>query len=123
MVLTGETADVVSHLVAADVVVVPSRNEGMGRVVVEAMALGLPVVAAAVGGIPAVIIDGECGRLVGPDDVEALAASLVELGRDPGLRRKLGDAAQERAEAFSTVVADEKLLALYEALVRNKRLA
>ena len=68
-------------------------------------------------------IDGECGRLVGPDDVEALAASLVELGRDPGLRRKLGDAAQERAEAFSTVVADEKLLALYEALVRNKRLA
>ncbi|OLD36955.1 MAG: hypothetical protein AUI57_12725 [Candidatus Rokubacteria bacterium 13_1_40CM_2_68_8] len=123
VVLTGETADVASHLVAADVVVVPSRNEGMGRVVVEAMALGLPVVAAAVGGIPAVIIDGECGRLVGPDDVEALAASLVELGRDPGLRRKLGDAAQERAEAFSTVVADEKLLALYEALVRNKRLA
>jgi len=121
--LTGETTDVPSHLVAADVVVVPSRNEGMGRVLVEAMALGLPVVATAVGGIPAVVTDGECGRLVEPDDVAALAAALVELGRDPGLRRKLGDAALERAEAFSTSVANEKLLALYAALVRDKGLA
>jgi len=121
--LTGDRVDVPSHLVAADVVVVPSRNEGMGRVIVESMALGLPVVATAVGGIPAVVTDGECGRLVEPDDVQALAAALVELGRDPGLRRKLGAAALERAEAFSTAVADEKLLALYEALVYEKRLA
>ncbi|HSD19342.1 MAG TPA: glycosyltransferase family 4 protein [Anaeromyxobacter sp.] len=119
----GETRDVAPHLVAADVVVVPSRNEGMGRVIVEAMALGRPVVATAVGGIPAVVTDGETGRLVEPDDVEALAASLVELGRDPALRRKLGDAARQRAEAFSTGVAREKLLAVYGALVREKGLA
>jgi glycosyltransferase involved in cell wall biosynthesis len=118
----GETRDAASHLVAADVVVVPSRNEGMGRVIVEAMALGLPVVATAVGGIPAVVTDGECGRLVEPDDVEALAASLVELGRDPALRRKLGEAGRVRAEAFSTTVANAKLLAVYAALVREKGL-
>ena len=120
--MTGETADVTTHLAAADVVAVPSRNEGMGRVIVEAMALGLPVVAAAVGGIPDVVTDGECGRLVEPDDVDALAEALVEFGRDPVLRRKLGEAAEERAEAFSTSVASEKLLAVYAALVRAKGL-
>jgi glycosyltransferase involved in cell wall biosynthesis len=120
--MTGETTDVASYLAAADVVAVPSRNEGMGRVIVEAMALGLPVVATAVGGIPDVVTDGECGRLVEPDDVDALAAALIELGRDPALRRKLGEAAVRRAEAFSTAVASEKLLAVYATLVRAKGL-
>jgi glycosyltransferase involved in cell wall biosynthesis len=120
--MTGETTDVTSYLAAADVVAVPSRNEGMGRVIVEAMALGLPVVATSVGGIPDVVTDGECGRLVEPEDVDALAAALIELGRDPALRRKLGEAAVLRAEAFSTAVASEKLLALYATLVRAKGL-
>ena len=121
--LTGETTDVAPYLAAADVVTVPSRNEGMGRVVVEAMALGRPVVATAVGGIPDVVTDGECGRLVAPEDVDTLAAALIELGRDPALRRKLGEAAAQRAEAFSTAVAREKLLAVYAALLRQKGLA
>ena len=120
--MTGETTDVASYLAAADVVAVPSRNEGMGRVIVEAMALGLPVVATAVGGIPDVVTDGECGRLVEPEDVDALAAALIELGRDPALRRKLGEAAVRRAEAFSTAVASEKLVAVYATLVRAKGL-
>jgi glycosyltransferase involved in cell wall biosynthesis len=120
--MTGETTDVASYLAAADVVAVPSRNEGMGRVIVEAMALGLPVVATTVGGIPDVVTDGECGRLVEPEDTDALAAALIELGRDPALRRKLGEAAVRRAEAFSTAVASEKLLAVYATLVRAKGL-
>jgi len=120
--LTGETHDVTTCLAAADIVAVPSRNEGMGRVIVEAMALGLAVVATAVGGIPDVIVDGECGRLVEPESPDALAAALIELGRDPGLRSKLGEAAETRAEAFSTAVAAEKLLAVYAALVRDKEL-
>ena len=120
--MTGGTTDVASHLAAADAVVMPSRNEGMGRALVEAMALGRPVVATAVGGIPAVIADAECGRLIAPDDPEALADALVELGRDPGLRRKLGEAGRQRAEAFSTTVADERLLSLYATLAREKEL-
>jgi glycosyltransferase involved in cell wall biosynthesis len=121
--LTGETTDVAPHLAAADVVCVPSRNEGMGRVIVEAMALGRPVVATAVGGIPDVVTDGECGRLVEAEDVDALAAALIDLGRDPALRRKLGEAAVQRAEAFSTAVARQKLVAVYAALLREKGLA
>src|SRR5216117_3447859 len=57
--VTGIVTDVVTPLAAADVVAAPSRNEGMGRALVEAMALGIPVVGAAVGGIPAVLVDGD----------------------------------------------------------------
>jgi glycosyltransferase involved in cell wall biosynthesis len=121
--LTGQTTDVAPYLAAADVVAVPSRNEGMGRVIVEAMALGRPVVATAVGGIPDVVTDGECGRLIEPEDVDALAAALIEFGRDPALRRKLGEAATQRSESFSTAVSRQKLLAVYAALLREKGLA
>jgi glycosyltransferase involved in cell wall biosynthesis len=120
--LTGELMEVTTPLAAADVLAVPSRNEGMGRVIVEGMAIGTPVVATAVGGIPDVVTDGECGRLVEPDDVDALAAALVELGRDDALRRKLGEAGERRAEAFSAPVASAKLLAVYAALARAKGL-
>jgi glycosyltransferase involved in cell wall biosynthesis len=120
--LTGELMDVTTPLAAADVLAVPSRNEGMGRVIVEGMAIGIPVVATAVGGIPDVVTDGECGRLVEPDDVDALAAALIELGRDDALRRKLGEAGERRAEAFSAPVASAKLLAVYAALARAKGL-
>jgi glycosyltransferase involved in cell wall biosynthesis len=120
--LTGELMDVTTPLAAADVLAVPSRNEGMGRVIVEGMAIGIPVVATAVGGIPDVVTDGECGRLVEPNDIDALAAALIELGRDDALRRKLGEAGERRAEAFAAPVASAKLLAVYAALARAKGL-
>jgi glycosyltransferase involved in cell wall biosynthesis len=86
------------------------------------MALGLPVVGTMAGGIPSVIGPDEAGRLVPADDVDALAAALVELGRDPRLRAKLAEAARARAEQFSTAVADARLLSLYAALVAEKEL-
>jgi glycosyltransferase involved in cell wall biosynthesis len=110
------------HLAAADVCAAPSRNEGMGRALVEAMALGLPVVGTMAGGIPSVIGPDEAGRLVPADDVDALAAALVELGRDPRLRAKLAEAARARAEQFSTAVADARLLSLYAELMSEKGL-
>ena len=120
--LAGKVFSVTTHLAAADVLAVPSRNEGMGRVMVEAMALRIPVVATAVGGIPDVVVDGECGRLVASEDADAFSAALIELGRDEALRRKLGEAAEVRAESFSASVAREKLLAVYADLVRAKGL-
>jgi glycosyltransferase involved in cell wall biosynthesis len=116
LTITGVRHDVPAVLAGADVLTAPSRNEGMGRALVEAMALGVPVVGAAVGGIPAVIVDGESGRLVPPEDVDALARALTALAADPGTRRQLGDAACRRAELFSTDEAARRLLALYAAL-------
>jgi glycosyltransferase involved in cell wall biosynthesis len=115
------TTDVIDVLPVADVLAAPSRNEGMGRVLVEAMALGLPVVGTRVGGIADVIVDGECGLVVPPEDAGALAEALIDLGLDAARRRKLGEGARPRAEAFSTPVAAGAMRAVYDALVRSRR--
>jgi glycosyltransferase involved in cell wall biosynthesis len=117
LTITGARTDVPAVLAAADVLAAPSRNEGMGRAIVEAMALGLPVVGARVGGIPAVIADGESGCLVEPENAAALAGALIGLALDDRLRAKLGEAAAERADLFSTEVSAARLLAVYASLI------
>jgi glycosyltransferase involved in cell wall biosynthesis len=120
---TGVVDDVLPFLAGADVLAAPSRNEGMGRSIVEAMALGLPVVATRVGGIPDVVGEGETGRLVPVEDAAALATALIELASDPPLRAKLGDAAMDRAERFSADEANRRMRDVYAALIRAKGLA
>jgi phosphatidylinositol alpha-1,6-mannosyltransferase len=80
----------------ADVFVMPSRQEGFGIVFLEAMAFGKPVIGAAFGGIPDIVVDGVTGFLVKYGDVEALAERLICLLRDPDLRARMGLAAQQR---------------------------
>jgi len=120
--LAGAQSDPAPFLAAADLVVVPSLNEGMGRVLVEAMALGCPVVATCVGGIPVVVLDGETGRLVAPDDPPALAGAVTELLKDPGVRQRMGEAGRRRAEQFSLAVMESRLLDLYRDLCAEKGL-
>ncbi len=78
---------------------VPERGwwEGFGIVYREAGQFGLPVVATRVGGIPDAVEDGQTGFLVPQDDVEAAAAAIVRIVRDPGLAKRLGDAGRARA--------------------------
>jgi phosphatidylinositol alpha-1,6-mannosyltransferase len=83
---------------AAEVFVMPSRQEGFGIVFLEAMAAGKPVVAAACGGAPEVVSDGETGFLVNYGDVEALAERLQNLLADSGLRQRMGEAGRQKAE-------------------------
>jgi glycosyltransferase involved in cell wall biosynthesis len=99
----------------AAVVVAPSRREGYGVAVREALAWGRPVVATAVGGLVDAVEDGVTGLLVPPRDVAALRAALERLLGDAELRARLGAAARERAISFEE--AAEQLLAAYrEAL-------
>jgi colanic acid/amylovoran biosynthesis glycosyltransferase len=83
----------------AAVVACPSRREGFGVVAAEAMAHGRPVVASAVGGLLDLVTHEETGLLVPPGDAGALRAALERLLADPALRRRLGEAARERARA------------------------
>lgn len=93
---TGMRRDVGRYLDAMDVFALPSLNEGMGRVLVEAMAMELPCVGARVSGIPDVIEDGKTGLIVPPADPNALAAALRRLLLDAGLRRAMGAAGRSR---------------------------
>lgn len=93
----GHVEDFSSALAALDVLAVPSRHEGMPMVLLEAMALGLPIAAARVGGIPEAVVDDVSALLVPPEDPAALASALARLARDPALRARLGAAARARA--------------------------
>jgi glycosyltransferase involved in cell wall biosynthesis len=116
----GATADVAPWLAAADVLAAPSRNEGMGRVLVEGMTLGVPIVGARVGGIPSVLADGEFGILVPSDDAPALASALVDLLLDPGRRAKLAAAGRRRAREFTVEAMVDRLRGLYDDLARER---
>ncbi|MFO7573143.1 MAG: glycosyltransferase family 4 protein, partial [Gaiellaceae bacterium] len=98
--------EVAAALDAATVLVLPSRSEGMGRVVIEAGLRGRGVVASRVGGIPDVARDGETGLLVPPGEPRSLADALVRVLSDPVLADRLGTAA--RATAGEWLVTPEQ---------------
>jgi glycosyltransferase involved in cell wall biosynthesis len=101
---------------AFDVFCLPSLFEGMPVALLEAMALGVPAVATAVGGTPEVVADGVTGRLVPPKDPAALAAALLQLLTDEGRRQAMGSAAHARAEARFSI---NSLVALYDRVYRG----
>jgi len=94
--LTGFRRERTAILAAADLLLCPSQREPFGRVAVEAMALGLPVVAAHVGGLPEIVLQGETGLLVPPEDRDALFNAVARLTADRDLRRELGEAGRRR---------------------------
>jgi glycosyltransferase involved in cell wall biosynthesis len=102
----------------AAVVVVPSVwNEPFGMPAAEAQAAGKPVVASGVGGLPEVVIDGETGLLVPPEDPPALASAIGRLLDDPALVRRLGETGRRRArEHFSWDSVARRIDALYSEL-------
>jgi glycosyltransferase involved in cell wall biosynthesis len=77
-----------------DVLVLPSRKEGLPNVCLEAMASGVAVVATAVGGVSEVLRAGTDGVLVSPEDPDALAEAMLDLVREPGLRKQMGVSAR-----------------------------
>jgi glycosyltransferase involved in cell wall biosynthesis len=90
----GWRRDVADLLHAMDVFLLTSRFEGLPRVVLQAMAAGVPIVATAVGGTPEVVRDGRSGLLVPPESPEMAADRVLELAADPDLRRRYVDEAR-----------------------------
>jgi glycosyltransferase involved in cell wall biosynthesis len=114
VVLMGERTDVPEILGASDVVLLPSWEEPFGRSVVEAMAMGVPVLATSVGG-PAEALDGG-GMLLPPRDPDAWVGPLGELLEEPERRRDMGRRGRERAvERFGVDVHVREMVAAYGA--------
>jgi glycosyltransferase involved in cell wall biosynthesis len=110
----GVVANSAPYIRRADVIVLPSRREGLPIVALESLALGRPLVATAVGGTPSVVRDGQTGWLVPPEDPVALAGAMIEAGRDAreaGARADAGRAlVRESFTSAKTLDRIERLL-------------
>lgn len=111
--------DIEAQLRLSDLLVMASRWEGLPLVALEAMRASLPIIATRVGGIPEVVVDGVTGRLVQPDNVEALRGALLKDGHDA--RRQMGAAGYTRFEAlFTADRVNSALFELYAKLVGER---
>jgi D-inositol-3-phosphate glycosyltransferase len=115
--------DLPNYYRAADALVVTSRYESFGLAAVEALASGLPVVAAQVGGLPSIITHGENGLLVRWRCPEAFAEQLDLLLEDTALRARLSAAARSSVERFSWERIGDEVRALYQELTDDARCA
>jgi len=122
VLFTGFREDMLEIMTTFHIFTLPSLWEGLGIVLLEAMAFRLPVVASRVGGITDVVVEGETGLLVPPRDPAALAAALVVLLKDPEKRKAMGEKGYRRvAEEFRDDRVNEEMLALYERLFEEKK--
>jgi len=111
--------EVAARLDESTLLVLPSRYEGLGRVVIEAFARGRGVVASRAGGILDLVDDGEQGLLVDPEDTEGLAEALVQVLSDRALAERLGAAAQTRFPEWNQTPEQfaERVRALVESVI------
>lgn len=120
--------DAVRMIAAADLFTLPSYSEGFPNVVAEAMALGKPILATAVGAIPEMLDIGgpeECGVVVPPREVEPLAAALERLlATEPSYRLEIGKRARQRAERLYSAPGSSRLLTdLWESVLLPEKSA
>ncbi len=115
--MLGLRRDVMNVLQSLDLFVLPTHQEALGTAFIEAGAMGLPVVATAVDGVPEVVVNGETGILVPAKDSEALAAAIRDLLNDVARRHLFGENARRRVvREFSREVMAERMEALYSRL-------
>jgi glycosyltransferase involved in cell wall biosynthesis len=112
--LTGFRDDADSLLAAASVACLSSREEGMGSVLLDAMAFGRPIAATIAGGIPEVVVDGESGLLAERENPEALGAAIARLANDRALSDRLAEGGRRRVREFSVERMTDRTIAIYE---------
>ena len=121
IVFTGWRGDVPACLNATDIFVQPSLSEAFSQVLIEAMGVGLPVIATAVGGAAEVIDDGVNGILIKPNDIAAIADNVVEIYRNADMRTNIGVAARESvSRRFTVERVVDRHLELYRRWMAEK---
>lgn len=106
-------------LAGFDIAVLPSRREAFGRVVIESMHAGLPVIGYAEAGLPELVRQGEDGFLVASGDIEALAREIERVANDGALRSRLGATARLRAREFSHERFVARIVEVYRELLAD----
>jgi glycogen synthase len=101
--------------------VLPSRQEPLGIVNLEAMAAGKAVIASRTGGVPEIVADGETGMLVPPDDAAALAGAMRRVAGDEALRERLGNGGRARVQRFTWDSVASQYRQIYESALAGRR--
>lgn len=120
---TGFRADAVRVLAGADVFVLSSLWEGLPVALMEAAALGVPIVSTGVGGVAETVADGVQGLLVEPAEPVALADALESVVDDPDLRLRLGAASRDLGDTFDVDAAASVIVETYRSVARNHTVA
>jgi glycosyltransferase involved in cell wall biosynthesis len=120
--MTGFRRDIPEVMASLDVLVLPSiRSEATSQVILQALAVGTPVIATAIGGSPEVIQDGVTGVLVAPNDAPALAEAILTTFRDPDRARRMAEAGQRVVrERLSIEAQMAATTAVYHELLRAR---
>lgn len=113
----GFKSNIADYLAGLDVFAFPSRNEGLGSVVLDVMQLGVPVIATDVGGLPDIVKHKQTGLLIPSDDAGALADGIMELKQNSVLRQRLTQGASKRLDQYSPQSMVESYWRLYQAMV------
>jgi glycosyltransferase involved in cell wall biosynthesis len=113
----GFVEEIHDAIAGLDVLWHPAKSEGLGTSVIDAMAIGVPPIAFAVGGLPEVIEDGKSGILVPPGDVGAFMHAAAALVTDSALRARLGAGAKVRAQEFDSKRMIERTAEVYHRLM------
>jgi glycosyltransferase involved in cell wall biosynthesis len=105
-----------SYYKSADICVFPSRHEGFGIVILEAMASGTPVIASDIPSFREILSDGIDGRLFKHEDVDSLVEAVIDLYNNPKLRTLLSHNATQKVTQYSWDKIAEKYISLYNSL-------
>ena len=114
VIFSGFVENVGDYLAAFDLFILPSRREGIGSILLDAMGQALPIVASRVGGVPEIVHHEKNGLLIGSERPDQLQDAICALAGSPEVRRSMGKAGKEIARQYTADVMARKYLELYK---------
>ena len=117
LTFTGFVDNVGDYLGAFDIFILPSRREGIGSILFDAMDYSLPVVVTPVGGVPRIVLEGQNGFLIGVEKPDELVDRILRLRLDAGLREKMGAQGRQMAVGHTPPDMAEAYLRIYRSIL------
>ncbi len=115
----GRYDDIIPVLSASDLYMLPSNSESFGLSALEALSCSVPVIGTNTGGLPEVVIDGQCGYLCDPDDIKSLANRALKILCSEELAKKMGHEARKRAKLFDSSIIVPQYINYYNEVLNN----